>query len=282
VIQGAPRRFSPVQYAGIALSPRAWESCWIAAKRSKALAVVRAGPRSGRLAWEVKELYVRRGAISESATVLEELSFHAGQAGARRLFVRLVPGSPAFFEARQAGFMPCLTETLFRAPSAADCLRALGGEATEDDLRPRQPDDTEPLFRLYCATAPVETRFGCGQTLQEWASAIERPGKKPQEFVVDDGSGHLKAQLAVTEVSGGRYFSLTWSRDCKAGPAALLARCLAGSAAGPALTLVPAHNTGLRQILEETGFEAVADYETLARPLAVPVMEPRRAVAAIG
>jgi hypothetical protein len=281
-LTGQARPFSAVKYAGIALSPRAWESCWIQTHRARIRVVVRAGPRSGPAAWEVRDLFLHRSTVNDAWDVLEQLSVPAGRAEARRLFLRLPQGSPIFDQARQAGYSPALSESLYRAPSAQVALERLGQPSEAPALRPRAWQDEDALFRLYCATTPVETRFARGQTMQEWADAAERPGNWHAELVLDDGVGHIRALVQTVDLTHGRCFSVSWTHDCPVEPAALVAAGLSGAKPGPALALVPAHNESLSMTLEDAGFDPVMTYDHMVKPLAVPVLETRRAVAAVG
>ncbi len=282
-LQGTPRQFSSVQYAGIALSPRAWENCWIKTDRARVQTVVRAGPRAGPLAWEVRDLYVRRSYVSEAWDVLEQLAIPAGRSGARRIFIRVLEGSPVYDQARRAGYSPTGVETLYRAPSVAGAFARLGAEGAGLDLRPRTSADEGTLFRLYCSTTPVTSRIGWGQVTEEWAHAAERPVKQLRERVLDDGAGRTTALVQTADLPVGRYFSTVWSHDCKADAASLLAAALGDARSdAAAVTLVPAHASGLHGLLEESGFVPEATFAVLVKVLAAPVMETRRAMAAVG
>jgi hypothetical protein len=281
-LQGTARQFSSVQYAGIALSPRAWENCWIKTDRARVQAVVRAGPRSGPLAWEVRDLYVRRSYVSEAWDVLEQLAIPAGRSGARRIFIRVFEGSPLYDQARRAGYSPVGDETLYSAPSVGAVAASLGIDNTIE-MRPRTSADEGALFRLYCSTTPVTSRLGWGQVTEEWAHASERPAKQLREQVLDDGAGHVTALVQTADLQAGRYFSAVWSHDCEADAASLVAAALADARPdAAAVTLVPAHASGLHGLLAETGFAATATFSVLVKVLAAPVLETRRTMAAVG
>ena len=128
----------------------------------------------------------------------------------------------------------------------------------------------------------METRMGRGQTSEEWADGAERPGNWQSEMVLDEGDGHARALLQSTDTAGGRGFSVAWTNDSASDPRALVVSALAGAKRGPAMTLVPSHDGTLAMVLEEAGFGPEQTYETLVKVLAVPVMEPARAVAAVG
>ncbi len=280
-IQPRARSFSAVKYAGIAFSPRAWQSCWLWTDGSRINALLRAGPRSGRLAWEVRELFLNRSSVYECAEVLEDVAVPAGKAGAARLFLRLPQGSPVFDQARRAGYAPSISETLYRTSSAADALDRLGRPGAPPGLRPQSDADANGLFRLYCSVTPVEARMGCGQTMAEWQDAAEKPTARARDFVVADGAEHISASVNTGDVGGDRYFAVEWARDYATDPAGLVGAALSGARAG-AVALVPSHQQGLAALLEDAGFEPVCSYDLMAKVLAVPVRESRRAVAAVG
>ncbi|MEX0761151.1 MAG: hypothetical protein WD208_08160 [Dehalococcoidia bacterium] len=281
-IHGGPSSFPAVRYTGIALSPRAWQSCWVQTRRTRIQVLLRAGPRSGPLAWEIRDLYLRRNFVPECWDVLEQLSVPAGRAGARRLFVRLFEGSPLFEQARQAGYMTVNSETVYRTASAAAALKRLAVTGTPLELRSREKHDTDALFRLYCASTPLNVRQRVGQTVGEWSSAIERPWRKANEWVLDHGEGRLDAWLQTADTSAGRYFDVMCSRDAADDLQSLVAAALSEAGDGPAVTMVAAHNRALAALLEDIGFVPVRSYEVMVRMLAVRVAETRGAVAAIG
>lgn len=281
-VQGTARSFSAVSYADVALSPRAWQSCWIKTDGARIQSIVRAGPRAGPLAWEVRELFLRRSHVHECADMLEELAVPAGRSEARRLFLRLPEGSPVFDQARRAGFAVASRETLYRAPAASEAKARLGVRPTPD-IRPRGHGDDDALFRLYCATTPVGSRSGYGQTRSEWLDAAEHAGSRTRQWVVDGGTGNVTALLQTADLPASRCISAVWAADSRADLAALVASGLEGARPGmAAVALVPASNESLARLLEEIGFEAVQNYEVMAKVLAAPVMQTTRAMAAVG
>ena len=103
-LSGSSRKFPLVKYTTIALSPRAWRSCWVKTQRATVQAVLRAGPRSGANSWELTELYLAKNSRDIAVEVLEQLAFPAGASGARRIFLRLPTSSDLFDIARSAGY----------------------------------------------------------------------------------------------------------------------------------------------------------------------------------
>ena len=282
VVTGGPGRFPTVKYAGIALSPRAWQSCWVKTHRARIDAVLRAGTRSGPLAWEIRDLFVRPEYQPDVWDVLEQIAVPAGRAGAHRVFLRLPEGSELFDQARRAGYTPVTTEIAYRAESAETAAEKLTDYASELPLRPRTQEDLHGLFRLYCSSTPVDYRARSGETLSEWADAIERPGRNTTEWVLDGEGGRIAAWLRTADTRAGLFFTVTCARDSSDLLPGLVAAGLARNGSNNATTLVPSHDQGLMGLLEDVGFEPVGAYEVTAKILAVRAAERIPAVAALG
>ena len=95
-VKGDRKGFPLVKYTSIALSPRAWQSCWVKTRRTAVQGVMRAGPRSGPLVWELSELYLARNSREVAIELLEQVAFPAGTSGARRIFLRMPVGNELF------------------------------------------------------------------------------------------------------------------------------------------------------------------------------------------
>ena len=281
-VQGGPPRFSAVRYAGLALSPRAWQNCWVKTRRTSIQALLRAGPRSGRLAWEVRDLYVRPGYVSECAEVLEDIAAIAGRAGAHRIFLRTPGSSPVFEQARRAGYVPVQSETVYRTESALDAIQRLGVPDNSLELKEREPEDDHALFRLYCAATPVHCRTQEAPTATEWQDAAERPGRRQKEWLLEGEGARAAAWLQTADLRSGRWFAITWMAGESLNLPALVSAALSDHDEGPAVTVVPEHRQPLAVLLEEAGFRATGVYDLMVKTLAARVAQPRGAVAAVG
>ncbi len=272
-VKGGRRSFPLFKYTSIALSPRAWQSCWVMTRRAAVQAVMRAGSRSGPFAWELSELYLAKKNREVAGEVLEQLAFPAGTSGARRIFLRLRQGSELFEAARSAGYMPAYSETLYRAESAEEVISPTA-DAPELELKPLEETDQHALFRLYCSAVPIDVRSKTGQTLDEWSSSLEHPARKQRQLGVEDQrNGALQAEITLGEVAGGRYFSILSSKDASLDTGDLIASALKDASDKPALTMVPSYNEKLAGALAEIGFTAGDSYDVMVKTLAVPVTE---------
>jgi hypothetical protein len=282
-ISGGLQTFPVVKYTSIALSPRAWQGCWVKTRRARVQAVLRAGPRSGALAWELSDLFLAKNHRSVAAEVLEQVSFPAGAEGARRIFLRIPFDSDLFDVARSAGYQPTYTEHVFRAASANQILARAGTLAGGLALTPAVERDRQDLYRLYCATVPIEIRVRTGQVMDEWAASRERVGRKRKELVVSSADArHLMASVQTSDTAAGRFFSVTCRGDASCGYESLIAVGVGQAGDKPVVTLVPSYDVGQAETLEALGFALEASYDVMVKTLAVPVAKPVPGFATVG
>lgn len=274
-VKGGRKGFPLVKYTSIALSPRAWQSCWVTTRRATVQAVLRAGPRSGPLAWEVSELYLAKSSRDVAMEVLEQIAFPAGASGARRIFLRMPAGSELFDAARAAGYLPVYDETLYSVKSARDALGQLGESSKGVKLRQldtAEAGDQHALFRLFCASVPMNVRSKTGQTLDEWTSSLDASGRKKRCLGVDSAnSSRLEAQITSYDMAGGRYFSTQSASDGECSTEDLVAAGLGEAGDNSAFTMVPSYDQKLGETLTEIGFTQGETYDVMVKTLAVSV-----------
>ena len=281
-IAPSPPSFSVIRYLGFAFAPRSAKGVWVTGTPARIDAVLRAGPRSGRLVWELSEFYETR--LSESAEVelLELIGAEAAAAGALRIMLRSDHDSDLIPPARRAGFLPHRTETLYRLPGdKTPGEGSIGAMAKQMGLRPRQSTDDNGLFRLYCAVTPVEVRTHSGMSADEWGDGLEAPAHADQEWVWED-EGQIKAWLSISQTHGERYIAVAADQTFPKGIPALVECAVAGVAAEGVVALVPDYEIAVIAALEMKGFEPQREFQVLARPLAVRVKHPSGVVAATG
>jgi hypothetical protein len=280
-LSGGPGGFPTVKYASIALSPRAWQSCWVEAHRGRIDAVLKAGPRSGPQAWEVAELYLRNSKSDLALELLEQIAIPAGGAGAHRVFVRVPANSRVSEDARKAGYTAIYRESVYRSESAHTAISNLGIPDHSLQLRPRVEADDVALFRMHNITTPIEIRMKLGQTSQDWTAGTERLGRKASEWILDLSAGEIGAVIQRNSTRSGHTFSLNWAPDAGSELTGLVAAALADSKDVPVSTAVPEYRPALSHLLVTLGFEEQAQYEVMVKPLAQTVAEAARAFAAI-
>lgn len=285
-LHGGPGGFPMVKYAGIALSPRAWQSCWVEARRGRIDALLRAGPRSGPQAWEIGELYLRKSKAQLALDLFEQIAVPAGGAGAHRIFVRVpLSGNGAddsvYEDARKAGYSRIFQETVFRNESANAAITRLGIPDHSLQLRPRKESDTPALFRMYNTTTPIEARMKAGQTSQDWEAGVERLGRKTSEWIFELPDGTIGAHIQRSTTRAGHMFVLTWSAEGGGELTGLVAAALAECKDVPVSTVVPEYRPALAYLLGTLGFEEQEQYAVMVKPLAQTVSETASAFAAI-
>ena len=281
-LRGGPGGFPAVKYAGIALSPHAWQSCWLDARRGRINGVMRAGPRSGPQAWEVEELFLRNSKPDLAMELLEQIAIPAGGAGAHRIFIRVPANSSVADQAQNAGYSAIYRETVFGSDSVTDAIGKLGITDHSLKLRPRETSDDQSLFRLYNSTTPVEIRMKSGQTIQDWISGSERLGRRKSEWVLELENGEKGGLIQRNTTRSGHMFSLNWASEAGSELPGLVAAALANSREGKVTTAVAEFRPALSHFLVTIGFTAMAQYELMVKPLAKTVAETSQAFAPIG
>ena len=280
-LSDGPARFPTVKYASIALSPRAWQSCWVEARRGRIDGVLRAGPRSGPQAWEVGELYLRNSKSDLALELLEQIAIPAGGAGAHRIFVRVPANSALYEDARKAGYSTVHRETVYRSKSVSKAVTKLGIPDRPLQLRQRESVDDSALFKMHNQSTPIEVRMKLGQTSQDWSAGSERLGRKTSEWVFDLPSGEIGALVQRKSTRSGHMFSVNWATDAGSELPGLVATALAESKDVPVSAAVPEYRPALSHLLVTLGFEEQAQYEVMVKPLAQTVTEAQKAFAAI-
>ncbi|MDA0595610.1 MAG: hypothetical protein O2921_00355 [Chloroflexi bacterium] len=280
-LQGGPSGFPTVKYATIALSPRAWQSCWVEARRGRIDGVLRAGPRSGPQAWEVGELYLRNTKSELALDLLEQIAVPAGGAGAHRIFIRIPTNTDLLDYARKAGYVPIYRESVFVAETATTALSKLGIPDHPLQLRPRIEADDHALFKMHNTETPIEVRMKSGQTLNDWSASNERLSRKTGEWVLDLPNGEIGALIRRNSTRSGHTFTLNWATQAGSELPGLLAASLAESKDAQVSTIVPEYRPALSHLLVTLGFTEQTQYEIMVKPLAHQVTEAQKAFAAI-
>ncbi|NQW19732.1 MAG: hypothetical protein HQ477_03260 [Chloroflexi bacterium] len=281
-LRGGPSGFPTVKYATIALSPRAWQSCWVEAHRGRIDGVLRAGPRSGPQAWEVGELYLRKTKSEIALDLLEQIAIPAGGSAAHRIFVRVQANSAVSDDARKAGYTTLYSESVFHANSARSSMSKLGIPDHSLHFRPRVSADELALFRMHNATTPIDVRMKSGQTSQDWIATTENLGRRASEWILDLPNGEIGASIHRNSTRSGHMFSVNWATEAGSDLPGLVAMALAESKDVQVSTVVPEYRPALSHLLVTLGFVEQAQYEVMVKPLAQMVAKSQKAFAAIG
>ena len=212
-------------------------------------------------AWEVDYLVLGEQDMRCCCSLLEMLAFKGGELGVERIFLRLALDSPLLTAAKEAGFMPYVSEYIY-ARETGDSDPAGQPSSTDCFPRMRRAEDSYRLFELHQKCVPMPVRSVQGMTFKEWEAARERV--VGSEWVFENGEG-LSGWLRMSSSKGaGRFelmaveaeaehvldYSLTHLRHCRS-----------------LLSLVPEYNSGLCRLLEERGFRRVGECSALAKQM---------------
>ena len=251
---------------------------WVAVQGFSIHGLISARRRTGPSAWEIDWLIVDAQVDPEEIVrhLLNELAREGGEAGARKVFLRLPSDDVLTSAARLAGFWPFLTETLYRwDPSARPAL----GEhqlPLVSALRRKAKADDYGIFRLYNAAVPESVRRAHGVTFSDWREAQETsPGKRQEMVSVVDGK--VLAWLALTRGRGTAIIDLMIDPQESNSTGALVSYALNQIGAKlPVWCLAPSHNVAVCRTLEEDPMaRSVAEYTSMVKFLAVPVPAAR-------
>jgi hypothetical protein len=211
----------------------------------------------------------------QCVSLLETASAGASERGVRKLFLILDSSDPLVNGARRAGFASYNKDYLYRYSgkrvyhtSAAPGLYHLRTRTTADDFG---------LFQLYNAAAPTPVRTAEGMTLEEWRESREYGSwlEQRQDFILEK-QGRLVAWLHTNASRGGACFEIITHNLEVEGLEWLVRyalRYLDGKS--PILCIVPAFQSQLSGILEDSGFEQVAEYIASVKEIAIKVKQPQ-------
>ena len=280
-LRGGPSRFPTAKYAAIALSPRAWQSCWVESQRGKINGVLRAGPRSAKQAWEISELYIRNSKSSLILDLLEQIAVQAGGAGAYRIFIRIPVTSNATNFAQKAGFSTIYRETIYQTTSTQTASTKLGISDDFLKLRPRYQSDDGNLFRMHNVVTPMAIRIKTGQTSEDWAAGMERLGRKSSEWILELPTGEIAALIQRSTTRAHHMFNVSWETNAGVQLRRIIAAALTKTDDVPAVTAVPDYKPSLAHLLVNIGFRKKANYEVMVKPLTQPISEIQQVLAAV-
>jgi len=245
---------------------------WISVKGPTLRGLVSARKRGSKLAWEVDCLI---DAAEDDSSVLmgllDQMTEAAGKSGALRIFLRLPRNSYSERAASRCGFAPYLRERVYQRD-----VDASSAPSAPEDLRRRLKADLYPIFQLYNAVVPAQTRRFEASTLVEWTAVQERMGRTSQYVLERDG--RLAGWLRVAGDGDIGRFDVKGDYDALD---PLLDAVIAKLANRERMyVLAPEYDAALRTRLEERGFEPAEEYvamsrrtvHTVAAPKAVPAL----------
>ena len=188
---------------------------------------------------------------NEGAKLLEKLCMLVGDEGGEKVFLRLPNLSPVVKLARQAGFLFCTQETLYRREASPS-----SPSITAKFIRPSMTPDEYPIFRLYNECVPSEVKSEYALTFDQWSDAMEACGSGAQQGIYESKScvrGWVR--VGYGKRAANRLEIMVHPEEEPAVWDDLLSWSLQqGRPMTPFLSLVPDYQSTLAWVLEKKGF----------------------------
>lgn len=224
-------------------------------------------------AWQID--YLQVDDEERCVALLETAGADAAERGVRKMFLHLDSTSPLSDGVRRAGFTAYNKDYLYRY--CGQRVRHAESAPNGCRLRSRNPADDFGLFQLYKAAAPAPVRTAEGLTLEEWLESRDQGSwlEQHREFILEQ-QGRPVAWLQVTIAKGGACFEIVSHNLESDGLKWLVNHTLKYlDGKSPILCTVPAFQGQLNGILEDSGFERVAEYTASVREIALKVKQPQ-------
>jgi hypothetical protein len=224
------------------------------------------------IAWQVDYLQVARESVC--IDLLDTASAAAVERGVRKLFLRLNHASPLISEARRAGFISYTTEYLYNYKGE---IGQIDGTIPQPyTIRPRHRADENGLFELYKSAVPQQVRLAEGITPEEWRASMPQGPllQQHKEFVLLKGTT-LVGWLRIDSAGGAGHFDLIYNQFDDDSLMSTVNHALTRLARKQIkLCTVHSYQTRLKTLVESSGFEQMAEYNSLVKEIAIKVREP--------
>ena len=253
---------------------------WISARRQRLRGLIGARPLGAKQAWEIDYLVDATRTYDALPGLLDCAIADIGRAGAEKLFLRLAASHGLLRPAANAGFIPFREDVLYARVGLPAGSRRI-------DLRPMDPGDSYPAYRLYTAATPEATRRCEAATFSEWHAAQEKRWLRSGRQFVSESRDGVAAVVRVARLPQGVVIDLLVGDRLRDSTQALVRGAVeaAGGESLPIFVLAP-RLSGLAASLEDAGFDAQGEYVSLfrrtTRPLSLPKLTPAIAKTAIG
>ncbi|MBI4298715.1 MAG: hypothetical protein HY666_03045 [Chloroflexi bacterium] len=269
LVKESPNTLNAISLAKEALPVKGKSLCLVAVSKGGLTGLASARSRAGPKCWEVAELFSSHGNEQDICELLEGLGLEAAQRDAERVFLRLLRDDPIADIARQAGFLPCFVEFLYRGQVYLDSF----GSSLPSSLRTRTAADDHSLFRLYNAATPPKVKHALGMTLEEWRDSQERFPVRCHE-VVSEVNGSITCLIKTVQYRQMGQLDIVVHPDEESRLPDLVDYGLRRFAQGNWVAVrVADYQLSLSRLIEERGFRRMSEYDTTVKFLAMQVHE---------
>ena len=244
---------------------------WVFVERGRIVGLVSLRDCGHPAAWRIDCL---QSDGEQCLALLDRVSAAASTERVRKLFLRLLSDSPLTHQARRSGFSPYKADYVYRLK--ADPFQATTPNPQQYGLRPASKSDDYRLFGLYTAVVPAPVRTAEGMTLTEWQETRDRPAwpEQHREFVLGTQES-ITGWLRVKSFrESGCFCILCHESDGES--LELLMKCAIRSlhAKSSIFCVAYAFQQRLLRLLEDLGFEQMAECSSLMKEMTVKATQP--------
>jgi len=270
IVREETRFFNLTTLLGQWLNPQGRRFIWVWAKGLRIRGLASARKRSSPYTWEVDRLLLDERDCECCISLLEKLSVAGGESGVEKVFLRLLTESPLVDAAREVGFTPYITESLYKWEREEGKLVSCKSTPSCSPRRKQQGDDYR-LFELYKACIPAPVQRIAGMTFQEWQKAKE---KSATEEWVFEKEGNLAGWLQVNARGDTGQFEVMASSEEEL-EQIFEYGLMSLEGCRHLFCLTPGFQGNLIRLLRDYGFIETERYCALIKELTVKAKEPR-------
>lgn len=251
------------------LNPQGRRCIWVWAEGLRLRGFASARNRSSSHAWELDRLLLDEQDRECCLSLLERLCVAGGESGVEKVFLRLLTESSLVDTAREAGFIPYITESLYMREREEDKTATYEGNPFCSP-RHKQAGDDYRLFDLYKACIPAPVRRVEGMTFKEWEEAKDRSATVEWVF---EKEGSLMGWLRVNTSGNIGQFDVMASDEGELEQIVEYGLMSLGGCRH-LFCLAPEFQGKLAQLLQDHGFREIERYSALIKELTVRAKEP--------
>ena len=244
---------------------------WVFLERGRIVALVSLRDCGHPAAWQIDCL---QSDGERCLALLDRVSAAAAKEGVRKLFLRLPSDSSLIDQARRCGFRPYKEDHVYRL--TGDPAQAAAPDPQRYALRRASKSDDYRLFGLYTAVVPAPVRTAEGMTLTEWRETRDRPAwpEQHREFVLATQET-IVGWLAVKSFRGSRCFTILCHQSDDESHVLLIACAIRNLGTRPPIFCVAyAFQERLLSLLEDLGFDQIAECSSLVKEMTVKATQP--------
>lgn len=271
-LPGRRNFFSPEIFLEHWVSLRGRRRTWVSDEGGRIGSLVSVKDGASPRFWHVD--YLKASDHEHCYALLDFVGRAASKRGVRKIFLNLPLNSKVVEVARRAGFSSYNKCFIYRYKDRS--MPHPGPPPSEYGIRKRWDGDDWGLYTLYNSAVSPAVRTAEGMTFDEWYGSLECSTwfEHRAEFVVHRGDV-LVGWLRTSSTRDSGCFEVIFHQmegNVLEWLVAYALDCLRDRS--PVLCIASASQWQLKGILENSGFDNIAKFETLVRENAIRVEEP--------